>query len=309
MGRVIRDTPNTGKLPELGKIKIGDKALSKSGKEYPISLDFFRATGKYAPMFYEQFGEKCDTIPVIFPSDNIDAVCNEEYVIRDRAGKLVATGDGKNWKVYEAKTESYEFKEMDIVLAEKLGIMKLTLTLRFLIPKVPAVGVWRFETMAKASSIPQLRDTFDYVQQQAGSIVGIPFDLSVKKVKSQKPGVASQYPVVSLVPNLSPQHIEMLNEYLQSGNKVKGILSAQKIDAMLSLPPAQIIVIEESPEEVKSEYVEYEDIESELDIAIREIMACESYTEAAVHWKNHKHLWEETAYLEAKEQVKEKFTK
>jgi hypothetical protein len=38
-------------------------------------------------------------------------------------------------------------------------------------------------------------------------------------------------------------------------------------------------------------------------------MACESYTEAAVHWKNHKHLWEETAYLEAKEQVKEKFTK
>jgi len=154
-----------------------------------------------------------------------------------------------------------------------------------------------------------LNDTFDYVQQQAGSIVGIPFDLSVKKVKSQKPGVASQYPVVSLVPNLSPQHIEMLNEYLQGGNKVRGILTAQKIDEMLSLPPAQIIVIEESPEEAKSEYVEYEDVESELDIAIREIMACESFNDAAMHWKNHKHLWEETTYLDAKNQVKEKFTK
>jgi hypothetical protein len=315
MGRIVREVPNVGKLAEIGKIKIGEKKLNAQGKEYPTSLDYFRATGDFAPMFYEKFPDNINKLPVFFHSDNVDEVCNEEYVIRDKAGKLVATGDGKNWKLFNKTTEKYEPAVLDIKEANKLGIMKMTLTLRFLIPQVPVIGLWKFETRGEASSIPQMRDTFDYVQQNAGSIVNIPFDLVVNRVKSQKPGVASQYSVVRLIPNLGQKHIELLSDFYAQGNRANRLLSTSSIEA-LGLPPASVTA--ELPEPVveevaKADYVDFEEVVnsvSEVDVLVKEMHDCKSYTEVAAHWKLHSSKWgTDPKYFEAKETMKDKFKK
>lgn len=308
MGRVIRDTPNTGKLTEIGKIKIGDKKLNKSGKEYPVSLDYFRATGDYANLFYEKFGDKCSNIPIVFVSDDLDVVCNEEYVIRDGGGRKVGSGDGKNWMIYDAPTETYLPKHITLHEASKLGKVHLTLTLRFLITDIKVLGYWRFETRGELSSIPQVRDTFDFVQKEAGTIIQIPFDLQVKKVKSQKPGVASMYPVVSLIPNLSPQSIEKLYNFLEAGNKVRGMLTSDRVDQLLLEPtlPSE----EQTTTPAVIEDIPFEDIRDDDDVleACNGILMCVSMEELVAHWKSHKSIQNNATYEAAKNEAKLKFS-
>lgn len=308
MGRIIRDVPNTGKLTEIGKIKIGDKKINQAGKEYPVSLDYFRATGEYARMFNEKFGDKCTNIPIVFASDNIDTVCNEHYEIRDKAGRLVAEGDGKTWRLFNAEQEKYISATAELAEIESKTKLKakIKLTLRFLILDIKVLGLWRFETYGVASTIPQVRDTFDFVQQTAGTIVNIPFDLQVKRVKSQKPGVASQYTVVSLVPNLSPEHAEKLHNFLQAGHKVHGLLTTDKLN-QLELGPSTTTEPTQVAIDPEPEYAEFEEVKDEVKVAIDGIKQCTTFADVAKHWKEHKNLQTNAEYTAAKDEMKSKF--
>ncbi len=257
-GRIKRDEPTGAKLPQLGKIKIGAEAINKAGKKYPISLDYFRPTGKYEAFFNEAYGEKPSKIQIIFISDNIKDVCDERYEIRDEAGRLLADGDGEFWKAYNAKSDVYEYNVKASVeeLEKKYrATATINLTIRFILPKIPGVfGQWSLTTKGKASSIPSIRDTFDQVQKMAGTIVNIPFDLVVEKVKSQKPGSHAAFPVVSLIPNVSQENLNILAEFVQNGLNIRGILTEDKIK-QLSSSSTQIALPETTEYEIISESI------------------------------------------------------
>ena len=216
-GRIINNTEvKRLPFPIVGRIKAG----MKSEKGYPMSLDHFIATGPYAPLFTQAYGENPSTIQIVFPSDDAELVCREEYVLRDGAGKLVSTGDGEDFKVYSEKTKAYK----TITVSEQPDIMDMlsnhykqkwlvTLTLNFIIPLVRGImGCWQFQTKGVASSVPQVRDAFDAMLEQNGHASGVIFDLSVKMHTSQKPNTASKYPVVTLVPNESEENLRMVKE-------------------------------------------------------------------------------------------------
>ena len=74
-------------LPLIGRIKVGMKVVNENGKEYPTSLDYFRATGKYADIFDKHFGEKCSRIGIVFITDDVTEACNQYYAAWDK-GKL-----------------------------------------------------------------------------------------------------------------------------------------------------------------------------------------------------------------------------
>ena len=88
---------------------------------------------------------------------------------------------------------------------------EISLILRFIIPKIRGIaGYWQFSTKGDASTIPQVRNIFDTMLERRGSVQGMIFDLNVKFAKSNKPGITSKYPVVSLVPNHSEENIAMV---------------------------------------------------------------------------------------------------
>ena len=216
-GRIKQEKSNRLPFPQIGRIACGEK----SEKGYPRSLDYFIANGKYKSLFDDAYGEKPSTIQVVFPSDDASLVCNEMYELRDDAGKLVAQGDGETFKVWSAKTSTYtkvttnEYPDlMEMVASKYKGReWKITLSLTFFIPKVRGVmGLWTFTTKGSASTIPQVRDTFDAMLEQNGHASGVIFDLCVKMHKSNKPGDSSRYPVVSLVPNESKENLTMVKE-------------------------------------------------------------------------------------------------
>lgn len=209
-GRIIRNEQNAEmlELPEIGRLHIG----MKSDKGYPMSIDWFRATGKYAGLFHQSCGDKPQTIQIIFPSDNAEIVCNERYEYRDDKGALVVRGDGKNFEVWNGKIYApYSIDDFPDIMQQiaaknptKRGAdnWDVALTLRFIIPAVRGiVGVWQFSTKGKASSIKNIRNSFDGVQMMRGTVMQTVFDLSVQFAKSNKPGDNSRYPVVSLIAN------------------------------------------------------------------------------------------------------------
>lgn len=215
-GRIIRpDNPAMLELPEIGRLHVGMKAKNQYGKEYPTSVDYFIPAGKYAEQFKQAYGEKPQSIQIVFPDDNPEIVCNERFEYRDEKGALVARGDGVNFEVWNgreyAKYATAEYPNIMAQIAAKNPKKPrsegddgwdVSLTLRFIVPAVRGiVGVWQFSTKGAASSIKNIRNSFDGVQTMRGTVCQTVFDLSVAFAKSNKPGQNSRYPVVSLIAN------------------------------------------------------------------------------------------------------------
>lgn len=95
-GRIKRPEAQQSRLilPRVGQIKIG----IKNANGYPQSVDYFIPTGKYAGLFTQAYGEKPQTIQIVFPDDDPAKVCNERYEYRDDDGRLIAAGDGDTSK-------------------------------------------------------------------------------------------------------------------------------------------------------------------------------------------------------------------
>jgi hypothetical protein len=235
--RILRATKPI-RLPEVGKIKIGEKL---EGENFPRSLDYFRPTGEYAPLFWEAYGEKPNMLEIVFPSNDARECCYERFELRD-GPKLYAEGDGETFEAWSDKEKDYvivtktEYPTIMEMLSKKVGAeWRPRLTLRFMLLKLRHVmGVWSLSSHAEASSIPEIISTFDMVADKAGRVSGIPFDLSVQKVTSQKPGSKSSYPVLKLVPNLGVNQLEAVR---QLGANVRGVLTAELLESEIKLLP------------------------------------------------------------------------
>lgn len=234
-GRIYRPEQVSGilELPEIGRLHIGKKQMGQNGREYPVSVDYFIPAGKYAGMFTQALGEKPQTIQVIFPDDDPAKVCNERYEFRDDKGALVARGDGRTFEIWDGKHYApYSVDSYPDIMEQiaknnptKRGAENwdIVLTLRFIVPAVRGiVGVWQFSTKGKASSIRNIRESFDGVQMMRGTVTQTVFDLSVQFAKSNKPNTNSRYPVVSLVAN--DTRLAEIQKMLQPTDSTKNLL-------------------------------------------------------------------------------------
>lgn len=222
-GRIIHNrSTNRISFPVIGKIKVG----IKDEKGLPRSIDYFVSTGKYVGLFNQAYGDKPQTIQIVFLSDDPETVCNEMYEYRDDEGKRIAYGDGETFMVWEGKKYIVltvtEYPHLMDNISKRYPNRKtrkggdgwdITLTLNFIIPMVRGVaGLWQFVTKGTASTIPNIRETFDAMLEEKGYVRGIIFDLNVQFATSQKPGDKSRYPVVSIVPNESEENLRKIKE-------------------------------------------------------------------------------------------------
>jgi hypothetical protein len=236
-GRIHTIEKRPAKMPIIGKIRVGEKRENgTSGNMYPVTLDYFKAVGDYAQRFHETFGPKPKNFGLVFINDDPAQSCNERYELRDKKnGNLIGSGDGLNFKIWDYEAKHYvDFVASDETEKKKLADYtkmwangehwRVTLTVDFVIPKIASVmGLWRFESKGIASTIPNIRDTFDEIKSMSGTVVNVPFDLQVKKVTNQTPGEKKLYPVVTLIPNVGADKIDEVNQFLAQGNQLRDI--------------------------------------------------------------------------------------
>lgn len=229
--RINREAMRQATLPVIGKIKTGMKAKTANGKEYPKSVDYFIATGKWAQFFHKQHGDKPSVIPIVFMSDEDSNNCNERWEYRNDSGDLVAYGDGHCFEVWTPNVKFYKtFCKDDYPdIMERVkkanpskNEWKVTLTMRFMIPTIPIQGEWQLMTKGGESSIPQIIAAYDQIKAHRGTVKGTLFDLSVAFAKSQKPGETSRYPVITLNANADPDRIEQIKSQFIDNQKLLG---------------------------------------------------------------------------------------
>lgn len=232
-GRIKRPEAQNNRLvlPRVGFIKIG----MKNERGLPQSVDYFIPVGKYANLFTQAYGEKPQTIQIVFPDDDPEKVCNERYEYRDDDGRLIAEGNGEVFKVWDGqKYEQLTIEQYPNLMAGiskrypnravKKGLdgWKITLTLTFIVPLVRGIaGVWQYTTNGSASTIPAIRETFDGMLSERGFCKGIIFDLNVQYATTQKPGDKSRFPVVSLVPNESADNVLKIKKAFEPVKKIE----------------------------------------------------------------------------------------
>jgi hypothetical protein len=213
-------------FPFLGRIKCGEKIKNASGKEFPVSRPYFIASGKYAELFNQAYGEKCNQIQIVFMENDPSLVCDERLEMRDSKGRLIAFGDGMTFSVYNEKSQLYDEFSVKLYpdIMERLSSKwqakwDAILKLRVLVPKISGVvGYWEIATKGIASSIPEITSVFDNMLANNGFVKGIIFDLNVEIHKSNKPNDSRQYPVLSIVPNHSPKNLEIIKKHFSIGH-------------------------------------------------------------------------------------------
>lgn len=224
--KVAKAQNNASTLPEIGKIKTGIKATSKTGVEYPKAIDYFRPTGNFANQFTALFGEKPQSLQVAFVSNNLNEVCNEEFQSWDK-GKRYGYGDGETFTIFDPSVgKTGEYVSNIPATDKRVKALKWdrTLTLRFVLLKMTGVlGYWSWTTKAKEVSIPSITKSFDLVMDKAGSIIGFPFELTIEMKKSYTPGEAKTYPVVSLIPSFGDENMEAVRNYIEAGGNLNRI--------------------------------------------------------------------------------------
>ena len=225
MSRIIRNNAQpSASLSVIGSVKVGEK----SERGLPRSTDYFvfsSENAEYIKFVTEKYGDKPTTLPITFLSNDMASVCNHRYELRGKDGKRIAYGNGQEFQ--KAQKQGYTVVDVPVRPHAPEAWMKQeeeaagaewkeVLTLRFYIVGVPILGVWKFETKAKESTIPSIIQTVDTVMNVAGRISEIPFDLSVKKVTSDKAGAKNTYPVVSLTCNLSADAAQKVRDLPQN---------------------------------------------------------------------------------------------
>lgn len=216
----------------------------------------------------EQFnlGNQPKSLPIVFVSDDDNYSCSEQLELYTHSGERYAYTDGhsevwvsleKGWKrftiedinkpEYEGKYGSsiqdfmnkliaYMNENAEAYNANKVANKQYKaeferkLSLKFAVPIFGLLGCFEYVTKS-VSSIDQIVNTFDMVKEVNGSVIGVPFMLTVTKVKQARFAQKKRtYPVVNLIPVSTKENPIFNKEVLESSIKMIQPSDVKQID-------------------------------------------------------------------------------
>jgi len=194
----IKGLSEIRRLPRLGKIRLGIKKKTKSGKEYPAEVDYFildpqtpseLENEKLIGEFHTLYGEQPKSIKIMFPVAESDFYFPQFYKRYGSGASLKCKGDGEL-----ASCTMDEFaKGLKIKGKDEMGLTRVVCdgrdciyykkkecsevgVLQALLPDLPGAGVWQITT-GSFHSIVNLNSCIDYIKAVCGRAHMIPLTL------------------------------------------------------------------------------------------------------------------------------------
>ena len=187
----IENLSDIRRLPRLDKIRLGIKKEGQKGP-YPQAVDYFVCPDEVKAVY----GDTPRKLDVMFPSNDLELVASQWYKCYSYTHGLICRGDGKHCK-RKVDTDNGDFANRNTrewVLAD--GICepehcpmigskqcRRMMSLLFILPEVPGLGVYQLDTSSRDSIIninSQLAPDGFIRQFTKGRIAFVPLILSLK---------------------------------------------------------------------------------------------------------------------------------
>jgi len=189
----VKGISDKRRLPRLGKIRMGIKAISKkSGKEFPREVDFFVCP----PEVQKVFGEHPKELEIMFPINDLESVFPQSYTYYGSSKGVKCKGDGeialrhKEMCKGDCNNHNGDTWHERICPCELLDNgCSLRGHLMFMIPKVSVGGVYQLDTGSYNSTV-DMNSGIDYVTAMIGRFSLIP--LFLKRVPRETHGSGSK---------------------------------------------------------------------------------------------------------------------
>ena len=224
----IKGLTDRRRLPRVGKIHLGEKRVSeRSGREYPVATDYFVCP----PEVEEVVGRQPTALNIIFPSDDHEQVMPTYYKAYSNVRGKVCQGDGETarrlvdvdamhrddatgeifYPVAGRDTKRAEWQTgipcpgMDCPYYARnpdatQKLCREIMNLMFVLADVPGLGVWQLDT-SSYHGIVNLHSGLEFARAAFGSVVGIPFRLSLEPMEVAPDGMKKTVQVLHLRSN------------------------------------------------------------------------------------------------------------
>jgi hypothetical protein len=174
----IKDLKGIARIPRLGKIRIGEKDVSKkTGKEYPKAVDHFICPEEVKAVY----GEEPKRLSIAFHSDDIEEVFPQYYKRYGKSTGLVCRGDGETASAINTETgefediicEGLECKFYEETQCKRIG------NLHFMVLGVNRFGVYQLDT-SSLNTILNINGSIEYIKKlTSGRLNLVPLILEV----------------------------------------------------------------------------------------------------------------------------------
>ena len=195
----IEGVSDIRRYPRLGKIRLGMKKEGQKGT-YPTATNYFVCPEEVKKVY----GDKPTELDVMFPSEKLELIAPQWYKCYSYTQGLICKGDGKTC-MRKIDPETGDFANKDTIQWEFAeGICepphcpmignkqcRKMMSLIFLLPDVPGLGVYQLDTSSFYSTVninSQLADDGFLRYFTNGRISFIPLKLSVMPQEVNPPG-------------------------------------------------------------------------------------------------------------------------
>ena len=155
------------RLPRLGKIRLGVKAVSKkTGREYPKETEYFVVP----PEVEKVYGKKPTALDIMFPINDPEIVFPQAYKFYGSSKGLKCIGNGRN--AHRANDDG-TFAEIECP-CEKLesGECGQRASLMVMLPKVNLGGIYQID-IGSYHSIVDINSGIDYIKALLKEALGV----------------------------------------------------------------------------------------------------------------------------------------
>jgi hypothetical protein len=233
----IKGTSEVRRLPRLGKIRLGVKAVSKkTGNEYPKETSYFVCPDEVEKAYKDKFPDgKITELDVLFPINDPEIVFPQAYKWYGQTRGLKCIGDGKTaMRFNEDKSEIKEI-ECPCELLEQ-GKCQRRAHLLVILPGVNMGGIYQID-IGSFHSIVDINSGIDYVRALSHEILGvdrfalIPLVLKREARETHFDGGKQTHYTLHLYCNLNAEQ----------WNQIKGDFRIISPDERIALPPVEDI--------------------------------------------------------------------
>ncbi|HUV51652.1 MAG TPA: hypothetical protein VMW64_01080 [Dehalococcoidia bacterium] len=189
----IKGVSSARRMDRLGIIRLGVKIEPTDKSPYPSATDHFVCP----PEVQAVFGDKPKELAIMFPSDDEEQIARQYLRCYGRTYGLVCWGDGENGHQKtdtrtgakaDRNTKGWEWRDVTCNPQDcpEFGARcRKVMTLMFMMPDVPGIGVWQINTTS-FYSIQNINTTLEIIRNLTkspkcpeGRVSWIPLTLSL----------------------------------------------------------------------------------------------------------------------------------